>query len=165
MSIAAGSTVGDRVTVAAVQAILAGVPDPELPVVSIVDLGMIHDVQVTDEGISVVVLPTFLGCPATELILDHVRAALAPLGVPVDVHPSRAVPWTSSRITADGRRTLAAAGIAPPTSAAQPACPWCGSPQTVMDNAFGSTQCRTLHYCRACRQPFEGFRGDGDAPA
>lgn len=159
------ATTTEGVTEATVRGILAGVPDPELPVVSVVELGMIHAVAIGPDGISVAVLPTFLGCPAIELILGGIRDALAPLGVPVDVRSSRAVPWSPARITADGRRKLAAAGIAPPTSEARPACPWCGSPQTVMDNAFGSTQCRTLHYCRACRQPFEGFRGDPDAPA
>ncbi len=93
-----------------------------------------------------------------ELILGDIRAALAPLGVPVDVRTSRAVPWTPERITADGRRALAAAGIAPPTDAANPPCPLCGSDRTVMDNAFGPTQCRSLHYCRDCRQPFEAIR-------
>lgn len=150
---------------AAVRAILAAVPDPELPVVSVVELGMIHEVAVTDARIEVAVLPTFLGCPALELILGDIREALSPLGMPVDVRSSRAVPWSTARITTEGRRKLAAAGIAPPGGGAQPACPWCGSMQTVMDNAFGSTQCRTLHYCRGCRQPFEGFRGDPDATA
>lgn len=149
---------GALVTEAQVRAVLAHVPDPELPVTSVVDLGMIHDVSVHPGGITVTVLPTFLGCPALEIILADVRDALLPLGVPVDVRTSLAIPWTPTRITADGRRALAAAGIAPPSDAADPPCPHCGSDRTVMDNAFGPTQCRSLHYCRACRQPFEAIR-------
>lgn len=152
------AAVGTPVTEAQVRGILATVPDPELPVVSVVELGMIHGVSVADEGIQVTVLPTFLGCPALELILSGVRDALLPLGLPVDVRSTMAVPWTPQRITARGRRALAAAGIAPPTDAMEPSCPHCGSDQSVMDNAFGSTQCRSLHYCRACRQPFEAIR-------
>lgn len=154
MSAAAGTPV----TEAQVRGILATVPDPELPVVSVVELGMIHDVSVADGGIEVTVLPTFLGCPALELILSGVRDALLPLGLPVDVRSTMAVPWTPQRITARGRRTIAAAGIAPPTDAMHPSCPHCGSDQSVMDNAFGPTQCRSLHYCRTCRQPFEAIR-------
>jgi ring-1,2-phenylacetyl-CoA epoxidase subunit PaaD len=141
-----------------VRAILATVPDPEIPVLSVVDLGVIHAVDIDDRGITVGVLPTFLGCPAIELILGAVREALTPLGRPLDVHLTTAVPWTSERITSEGRRALAAAGIAPPTDAQAPACPYCASDRTVMDNAFGPTRCRSLHYCRDCRQPFEAFR-------
>jgi ring-1,2-phenylacetyl-CoA epoxidase subunit PaaD len=141
-----------------VRAILATVADPEIPVLSVVDLGVIHAVDVDDHGITVGVLPTFLGCPAIELILSAVRDALSPLGRPVDVHQTTAVPWTSERITPEGRRALAAAGIAPPTDAQAPVCPYCASDRTVMDNAFGPTRCRSLHYCRDCRQPFEAFR-------
>lgn len=150
--------VGMPVTEAQVRAILESVPDPEMPVVSVTDLGMIHGVSVADELIQVSILPTFLGCPALELILSDVREALLPLGVPVEVRMTMAVPWTPGRITRDGRRALAAAGIAPPTDAVDPPCPHCGSDQTAMDNAFGPTQCRSLHYCRACRQPFEAIR-------
>jgi len=150
--------VGALVTEAQIRAVLARVPDPELPVTSVVDLGMIHDVSVDPGGITVAILPTFLGCPALEIILADVRDALLPFGVPVDVRTSLAIPWTPTRITADGRRALAAAGIAPPSTAADPPCPHCGSDRTVMDNAFGPTQCRSLHYCRACRQPFEAIR-------
>lgn len=152
---ARGST---PVTEADVQAVLARVPDPELPVLSLLDLGVIGQVAVDGDGIAVDVLPTFIGCPATELILGAVRTSLEPLGMPVTVRRSHAVPWTSDRISAAGRRALAAAGIAPPTDAPDPACPWCGSDRTVRDSAFGPTQCRSLHYCRACRQPFEAFR-------
>jgi ring-1,2-phenylacetyl-CoA epoxidase subunit PaaD len=149
---------GAPATVAQVQTVLGRVPDPELPVTSVVDLGMIHSVSVGADGIAVAVLPTFLGCPALEIILADIRDALLPFGVPVDVRTSLAIPWTPERITAEGRRALAAAGIAPPTDAADPPCPHCGSDRTVMDNAFGPTQCRSLHYCRACRQPFEAIR-------
>ena len=148
------------VDVGRIRSILANVPDPEIPVLSVIDLGVIHAIDIDDRGITVGVLPTFLGCPAIELILGAVRDALTPLGRPLDVHLTTAVPWTSERITVEGRRALAAAGIAPPTDAPTlpPACPYCASARTVMDNAFGPTRCRSLHYCRDCRQPFEAFR-------
>lgn len=152
------SATGARVTEAQVRSVLARVPDPEMPVVSVLDMGMIHAVHLDQQRITVQVLPTFLGCPAVELILTDVREALVPLGMPVEVHSTMAVPWTPASITANGRRALAAAGIAPPSDAADPACPHCGSQRTVMDNAFGPTQCRSLHYCRDCRQPFEAIR-------
>ena len=143
-----------------VRRVLAGVPDPELPVVSITELGMVHDVDVGPDGIRVVVLPTFIGCPALEMIREAIQAALAPLGARTTVETSFAVPWTSDRISPTGRAALAAAGIAPPPAAADARldCPHCGSSDVTMDNLFGPTQCRSLHYCRSCRQPFEAFK-------
>jgi len=141
-----------------IAAALAAIPDPELPVVSIVDLGMIHRLEVGSDGIRVTVLPTFIGCPALEIIRDSIAQGLAGFGRPVDVQTSFEVPWTSDRITPAGRAALAAVGIAPPTASADVRCPWCASAQVVMDSAFGPTQCRSLFYCRACRQPFEALK-------
>ena len=143
---------------AVVRAILATVADPEIPSVSIVDLGMIERVEVGASGIEVELLPTFVGCPAQELIRNAVIDALAPLGRPTTVGFSFRVPWTSDRITERGRGQLAAAGFAPPTEAAAVRCPYCGSGKVAMDSAFGPTQCRSLFYCRECRQPFEAFK-------
>ena len=140
---------------AAVRAALAAVPDPEIPVVSVVDLGMVESVDVGTDTIRVELLPTFVGCPALDMIGASVRAGLAAFGRPVDVEFGYRVPWTSERITAEGREKLRAAGFAPPDD---PACPWCGSSNVALDNLFGPTQCRSLHYCRACRQPFEAFK-------
>ena len=138
-----------------VRAALAAVPDPEIPVVSVVDLGMVESVQVTPDRIRVELLPTFVGCPALDAIRDAVIERLAGFGRPVEVEFGYRVPWGSDRITAEGRVKLRGSGFAPPGEAA---CPWCGSADVGMDNLFGPTQCRSLHYCRSCRQPFEGFK-------
>lgn len=143
---------------AAVWAALAEVADPEIPQVSIVDLGMVHVVRVSADQIRVELLPTFIGCPAVELIRAAVTERLAILGRPIEAVVSWAVPWTSERITAEGRRRLAASGFAPPAEPEAVLCPYCGSSSVVMDSAFGPTLCRSLFYCRACRQPFEAFK-------
>jgi ring-1,2-phenylacetyl-CoA epoxidase subunit PaaD len=145
--------------VAAVRAALAEVPDPEIPVVSIVDLGMVEGVEVSDTGIRVELLPTFIGCPVLDVIRSAVEDRLRAFGLPLDVRFVRHVPWTSERMTPVGRERLRLAGLAPPV--ADPAltrCPHCGSGDVAMDNLFGPTQCRSLYYCRACRQPFEQFK-------
>jgi ring-1,2-phenylacetyl-CoA epoxidase subunit PaaD len=141
-----------------VRAALAEVPDPELPVVSVVDLGMVERVSVEGARIAVDLLPTFIGCPALELIESTVTQRLSTFGVPVDVAFTRRVPWTSDRITSAGRARLAAAGIAPPADPADVRCAWCASARVVMDSVFGPTQCRSLFYCRDCRQPFEALK-------
>jgi len=137
---------------------IATIPDPELPVITIGDLGMIHRVRVSDDSILVRILPTFVGCPAIELISNAIRDRLAPFGRPVDVGTTFEVPWTSDRISRRGRRSLEAAGIAPPSDPALVRCPWCASARVAMDSAFGPTQCRALYYCRDCRQPFEALK-------
>lgn len=145
----------------AVHAALAAVPDPELPVVSLVDLGMIHAVEVgagDGDPIRVEVLPTFLGCPAQAIIGAAIRDGLAGFGRPVVVESTLVVPWTTDRISADGLAALAAAGIAPPTAVTDVRCPWCASPRVVQDNVFGPTPCRSLFFCRDCRQPFEAMK-------
>ena len=143
---------------AEVDARLAAVPDPELPVVSIVELGMVHDVAIDDDAIHVTLLPTFVGCPAIDLIRADVATALSDLGRPVHVETSFIVPWTTDRITPAGRAALAAAGIAPPAEPADVQCPYCTSARVVMDSSFGPTPCRSLFYCRDCRQPFEALK-------
>ena len=141
-----------------VRALLGSVADPEIPSVSIVELGMVERVEVGPRGIDVELLPTFIGCPAQELIRDSVIEALRPLGLPTSVDFTFRVPWTSDRITETGRTRLAAAGFAPPAEPGEVRCPYCGSGKVAMDSAFGPTQCRSLFYCRACRQPFEAFK-------
>jgi len=145
-------------TEAQVRAALAEIPDPELPVVSVVDLGMVERVVVEGGKIEVDLLPTFIGCPALELIQSSVGERLAGFGLPVEVAFTRRVPWTSDRISAVGLDRLRRAGIAPPVDLAQRRCPWCDSTRVVMDGAFGPTQCRSLYYCRDCRQPFEALK-------
>ena len=142
-----------------VRAILRTVHDPEIPTVSIVDLGLVHDVRVgPDGGVAVELLPTFVACPALEVIRSTVADALAGLGRPVEVTFVRTVPWTTERLTDAGRAGLAAAGIAPPSAVADVRCPYCDSADVAMDSAFGPTLCRSLFYCRSCRNPFEAFK-------
>lgn len=134
---------------------LAAVADPEIPAVSIVDLGMVEDVRVDDDAIRIELLPTFVGCPALDAIQLAVEEKLAAFDRPVEVEFGFRVPWTTDRITPKGRERLRASGFAPPDEAT---CPFCGSADVVLDNLFGPTQCRSLRYCRACRQPFESFK-------
>ena len=152
---------------------LAEVPDPEIPVVSVVDLGLVHSVELDGGRLRVGLLPTFVGCPALELIRDSVAERLAGMTPVVEVEMTFAVPWTSERITPEGRRRLRDSGFAPPAPAAAgdprplfttipvrpaAACPWCGSEDTTLENLFGPTLCRTLFWCNRCRQPFEQFK-------
>jgi ring-1,2-phenylacetyl-CoA epoxidase subunit PaaD len=160
-------------TLEAVWEALAEVPDPEIPVVSVVDLGLVHTVELDGERLRVELLPTFVGCPALELIRRSVADRLAGLAPRVEVEMTFAVPWTSDRITPDGRRKLRQSGFAPPGPAgagdARPlfatipmrptaTCPWCGSADTALENLFGPTLCRTVFWCNHCRQPFEQFK-------
>ena len=150
---------------------LAGVMDPEIPAVSVVDMGMIHEVVVTDEGARVVFMPTFTGCPAVAIIEDDIRAAVEKVeGVgSVSVGSTFTPPWTSARITEEGRRKLKEFGLAPPTGSGPvlitqiglpevALCPFCGSRNTVAENAFGPTPCRAIYYCNDCSNPFEQFK-------
>jgi ring-1,2-phenylacetyl-CoA epoxidase subunit PaaD len=153
-----------------VWAALSEVPDPEIPAVSVVDLGLVHRIELGDERLRVELLPTFVGCPALELIRASVAERLAGMAPVVEVEMTFAVPWTSDRITPEGRRRLRDSGFAPPSPAgAGPlfatipvrptaACPWCGSDDTTLENLFGPTLCRTLFWCNRCRQPFEQFK-------
>lgn len=152
---------------------LAEVKDPEIPTVSVVDLGMVHRVEVAPDRVRVELLPTFVGCPAIDLIRRAVAERLESLAPVVEVEATFAEPWTSDRITAEGRRKLRESGFAPPAASAgaadqpmfatiamRPAatCPYCGSVDTTMENPFGPTLCRAIFYCNGCRQPFEQFK-------
>lgn len=156
-----------------VHAALGEVMDPELPMLSVTDLGIVHRVEVDEVGgglIRVEILPTFVGCPALDLIRTSIAERLAVFGRPVRVDVTFAVPWTTERISAEGRRRLSQAGIAPPGPLADApigglisleprvTCPYCGSSRTVLENAFGPTQCRTIRHCAECRQPFEAIK-------
>ena len=142
-----------------VRAVLATVPDPEIPVLSVVDLGIIHRVTVHPDRIDVAILPTFVGCPALDIIRGTIADRLEErFGRDVRVETTFEVPWTSDRITATGREALRGAGVAPPADPSEMRCPFCDSANVVMDSAFGPTQCRSLFYCRGCRQPFEALK-------
>ncbi len=148
--------------------VLATVTDPEIPALSVVDMGIIADVRIAETGVLVELTPTFVGCPAIDVIRQSIVLALQDAGeanavVNIIFDP----PWTSDRITAAGRENLRRFGLAPPSSSpctgeltepATVACPFCGSMQTDLESLFGPTLCRSIHYCRACLQSFEHFK-------
>lgn len=153
--------------------VVGTVPDPEVPVISVVELGIVRDVDVTADGtVTVTITPTYSGCPAMFEIEKDIRTALAAAGAPrVEVRTVLAPAWTTDWIGPAAREKLRAAGIAPPgrvepsglvtlTRARPPVvCPWCGSRDTTLRSEFGSTACKAIHVCHACRQPFEEFKG------
>ena len=144
---------------ARVRAVLEGVPDPEIPVLSIVDLGIVRGVD--DDGGEVTLTPTYTGCPATAAIETSVRAALDGAGLgDVRLRSRLDPPWTTDWITSEGRAKLLAYGIAPPLALGRshPACPRCGSPRSVEVSRFGSTPCKALWRCEACAEPFDHFK-------
>jgi ring-1,2-phenylacetyl-CoA epoxidase subunit PaaD len=146
---------------------LAEIPDPEIPTVSLVELGVIREVEVDDGHVRVSFTPTFLGCPAVEVMRGLMAERIRELGAEPDIEISPEG-WSSDRITEDGRRKLRESGFAPPTGAAPATlvqiqsavhrCPYCGSEDTRLENLFGPTPCRSIRYCNACRQPFEQFK-------
>ena len=158
-----------RVDPRSVMAALGEVADPEIPAVSIVELGMIGGIDVEPDRLRVELLPTFVGCPALEVIRAAVAERLRAFGRPVEVETSFAPPWTSDRISPAGREKLLRSGFAPPPHLAPDRalpmlgeapvrCPYCGSARTTLENVFGPTQCRSIRHCADCRQPFEAFK-------
>ena len=150
---------------------LAAIPDPEIPAISLVDLGVIGEVRIGPDLVHVELLPTFVGCPAIEVMRQQIGERLTELGVAerVEVEVSFATPWTSERISDAGRERLRRSGFAPPVIGAGDGldelavmpiaeCPYCGSRNTTMDNPFGPTLCRAIYHCADCRQPFEQFK-------
>jgi ring-1,2-phenylacetyl-CoA epoxidase subunit PaaD len=158
------------VTADQVWAALDELPDPEIPVVSLVELGVVRDVRVDGAQVSVTLTPTFLGCPALDAMQRALEAKLAALGAEPVVEIDRGDSWTTDSITPAGREKLRAAGVAPPVprQASAPRlvqlqsdafrCPYCGSAETRLENIFGPTPCRSIRYCASCRQPFEQFK-------
>lgn len=156
--------------------VLHTVLDPEVPVVSVCDLGIVREVVAHAEGLEIVLTPTYSGCPATEAIASDVLAAIDRAGLgPARVSLRRAPAWTSDWISDEGRAKLKAYGIVPPAhlgvgASAVPirlfgrmagerlACPRCGSERTERLSAFGSTACKALYRCISCREPFEHFK-------
>ncbi len=157
---------------AAAWAALAEVPDPEIPALSVVDLGVIRSVRFEGSTLHVELLPTFVGCPAIEMMQAAIAERLRPLAEEVRVELSFAEAWSSDRITAEGRERLRRSGFAPPpigplvgdgsleelTVLAVATCPYCGSRNTTLENPFGPTLCRAIYHCADCRQPFEQFK-------
>ena len=148
-------------------AVLDGVPDPEVPALSVRDLGIVRDVLDLGDSIEIVLTPTYSGCPATEVIERSVLDALSAAGLgPARVTLRRAPAWTTDWMSEAGKRKLRDYGIAPPGAVEQSIsirargidCPRCGSPRTERLAAFGSTACKSLYRCLACREPFEHFK-------
>jgi ring-1,2-phenylacetyl-CoA epoxidase subunit PaaD len=158
------------VTEAAVWNALAEIPDPEIPVISLVDLGVVKSVRVDGERVRIAFTPTFMGCPALETMKRELERAVKELGGEPEVAVVLDDSWSTDRITPAGREKLREAGFAPPTPRAAGAttlvqlrskafrCPYCGSTETRLENIFGPTPCRSVRYCDACRQPFEQFK-------
>ena len=142
---------------AAVMAVLETVPDPEIPVLSIMDLGIVRGLAMDPPR--VLISPTYTGCPATMAIETSIREALDAAGFR-QVHIERVLfpPWTTEWITPRGRERLQAYGIAPPSTAATAECPQCGSSDTVEISRFGATPCKAQWRCNACLEPFERFK-------
>ena len=157
---------------AAAREVAAAVPDPELPMVTVADLGILRDVSAEDGQVVVTITPTYSGCPALREIAHDLRHRLDEAGFgPVTVRTALSPAWTSDWISPAGRAKLAAAGVAPPHQAAAPrpgpvpltltlrrpavTCPRCGSAGTTQTAAFSATACKALYRCEACREPFE----------
>ena len=143
---------------AQIYAWLEKVPDPEIPVLSILDLGIVRDVSVKDT-VTVTLTPTYSGCPATEVIESDVVEALKSHGIDkVAINRSLSPPWTTDWISADGREKLRKYGIAPPSKSLEIACPQCQSLNTELVSEFGSTACKASWRCVDCLEPFEYFK-------
>ena len=171
MTDANAALTGTNAALARARLVLDQVPDPEIPVLSVVDLGIIRGVAYTPDGaLRVLVSPTYSGCPAGAVIRADIKRALDDAGfAPVVVDEVLSPAWTSEWISAAGREKLREYGIAPPpapvssvrrlVSAAEPVqCPRCGSCDTELLSEFGSTPCKALHRCRACLEPFDRFK-------
>ena len=153
--------------------ILDAVKDPEVPVLSVVELGIVRDVRLDGGVVTVTLTPTYSGCPAMRVIEQDITAALAARGLAVRIEIVYAPAWTTDWMSDEAKRKLEAYGIAPPGTAthetlvsltrapatgAAPRCPYCHSRDTVVKSEFGSTACKSICFCNACRQPFEMFK-------
>jgi ring-1,2-phenylacetyl-CoA epoxidase subunit PaaD len=158
------------VTEAQIWDALGEIADPEIPVISLVELGVVRDVEVENGRVRVEFTPTFLGCPALEVMRDQMAAKVRELGAEPEIQVIADDSWSTDRITPAGREKLREAGFAPPAPRVPGGpqlvqlqrgpfrCPYCGSTETELENIFGPTPCRSLRYCKGCRQPFEQFK-------
>jgi ring-1,2-phenylacetyl-CoA epoxidase subunit PaaD len=157
------------VTVEEVWEALAEIPDPEIPVISLVELGVVKDVTVDDGTVHVDFTPTFMGCPALDTMRLAMQEKIADLGAEPDIRVRLDDSWSTDHINAAGREKLRSAGFAPPAPRTASKlelvqlqrgfrCPYCGLTNTRLENLFGPTPCRSIRYCDDCRQPFEQFK-------
>jgi ring-1,2-phenylacetyl-CoA epoxidase subunit PaaD len=158
------------VTAEQVWAAIDEIPDPEIPVISLVELGIIRDVAVDGNAVRIELTPTFLGCPALEVMRRSLEETVAALGAEAEIEVVQDDSWSTDKITPAGREKLRSAGFAPPAPRAAGAttlvqlqsrafrCPYCGSTDTRLENIFGPTPCRSIRWCASCRQPFEQFK-------
>jgi ring-1,2-phenylacetyl-CoA epoxidase subunit PaaD len=154
--------------VASVWSVLENIHDPEIPVISVVELGVIQGVEVEADRVRIGLTPTFAGCPALHVMKREIKERLSAAGAEaVEVDVLMDPPWTTDRISPTGREKLRRFGLAPaPIHAGRvevvllepTTCPYCGSQDTEMKNGFGPTACRAIHFCNHCRQPFEAFK-------
>ncbi len=153
----------------AVTDILWGISDPEIPVLSIMDMGIVREIKENGNEVTVSITPTYSGCPAMDTIKDDINIALTQAGFKSVVNLVLTPAWTTDWITEEGRKKLAAYGIAPPLDAASDKsvllhgkkiikCPQCGSENTVLVSQFGSTACKALFKCEDCLEPFDYFK-------
>lgn len=157
-----------NITAARVMEWLETVKDPEIPVLSLVDLGVITTVNVVDDAVSIELTPTFVGCPALDMMQSEIREVLMRNGISdVSIKISYREPWTSDKISEKGKEALKKFGLAPPPARAlfedldvleHALCPRCGQSNTELKNTFGPTLCRSIHYCNDCREAFEQFK-------
>ncbi|MFD2043663.1 1,2-phenylacetyl-CoA epoxidase subunit PaaD [Ornithinibacillus salinisoli] len=149
-----------------IRSVLLTVDDPELPSVSVLDLGMVHDVMIEGSDVFITMVPTFAGCPALDFIEINVKKAIEKVSwvATCAVHFTFDHPWSTDAITERGKVQLKKHGISPPPEDYQPGdvwtvnCPFCGSDYTSMENVFGPTACRSILYCSSCRNPFEAMK-------
>lgn len=152
---------------------LSDVTDPEVPVLTIMDLGIVRNVQVTgnegDYHVKIVITPTYSGCPAMDTIAINIRLALATKGIKhIDIEPQLSPAWTTDWMTEEGKQKLKEYGIAPPNRKAfvplglfeeeKVTCPRCNSDSTELVSNFGATSCKALYRCLSCKEPFEHFK-------
>jgi len=146
---------------------LAEVKDPEIPVLSLLDMGIVRSVTVSHLEVAINITPTFSGCPALHVMQEDIKHKLTSLGIAqVTIKTLLSPAWSSDWISKEGKEKLKTYGIAPPAPSASfnvsfeevTPCPRCGSFDTKLKNSFGSTLCKSLYYCQSCQEPFESFK-------
>ncbi len=158
----------DMLNLEAIWRALEDVKDPEIPVISVIEMGIVRDVILNNNQVRVVMTPTFSGCPALHVMRQDIARRIKQLGYPeVSVEVRIYPPWRTDWITDEGRKKLKDFGVAPPSIQGDrqgvtffelSTCPYCDSEKTTLKNNFGPTLCRSIYFCEACQQPFEQFK-------